>query len=460
MALLVWAAFTLDGRDPEVYRGALLGVSLAGALAVVGASQDDGGWFGRVLGWRPLGVLGLLSYGIYLAHWPILLAVQHWSHLGPWATTAVVAPLTVAVAAASYLVVEHPVRLRRGVAWSRPALLPVLAAGCVVAAVAGTVGARPGLRSVDERSLLAALPAAEPSTSTRVDRGSGHRAIDDGGAGRDAAAADDRAPPDGGGPRRPSPRPRHPPRSRPPRWPPPSRPRRRRHRWPPRWPAPPVARRGCYGRRLGRLLPAPPPSPPWGSARPSTSRSAPPPVAPPTSSGRPIAIGPATKQEPSLCPTIVQRWPRDVERFQPDLVLLLYGGFVNGWLVDGQPVDACDPAYRAHYGALLDGAIDTLTAGGARLVVALPAYHRVYGVVEAADAAVDCLTATYTDAVARHADRAADPALRPVRLPDQGHLRLDAGRRPPAALRRPPLPGAAARLASQWILDQLVQPAA
>ena len=103
---------------------------------------------------------------------------------------------------------------------------------------------------------------------------------------------------------------------------------------------------------------------------------------------------------------MVQRWPRDVERFQPDLVLLLYGGFINGWLVDGQPLDACDPAYRAHYGALLDHAIDTLSAGGARVVVALPAYNRVYGIVAAADATVDCLTATYTDAVARHADRA------------------------------------------------------
>ena len=458
MALLVWAAFTLDGRDPEVYRSALLGVSLAGALAVVGASQDDGGWFGRVLGWRPLGVLGLLSYGIYLAHWPILLAVQHWSHLGPWATTAVVAPLTVGVAAASYVVVEHPVRLRRGVPRSRPALLPVLAAGCVVAAVAGTVGARPGLRSVDERSLLAALPRRGAFDVARVDRGSGHRAIDDGGAGRDAAA-DDRGPPDGGGPD--DPRPdrdtRHGPGHRAGRHglgraaggtvgrpdPPP----RRSHA------------AGADGRRLGRLLPVLRPR----HHRAALGRRRRGPRRPRLHPRRPadgLSHRPGHQAGALLCPTMVQRWGRDVERFQPDLVLLLYGGFVKGWLVDGQPVDACDPAYRAHYGALLDGAIDTLTAGGARLVVALPAYHRVYGVVEAADAAVDCLTATYTDAVARHADRAAilrfDLFACPTRdtcdsTQVDGHrLRFDGLH----------YRDAAARLASQWILDQLVQPAA
>ena len=170
--------------------------------------------------------------------------------------------------------------------------------------------------------------------------------------------------------------------------------------------------------------------------------------------------GPTTQKEPSVCPTMVQRWPRDVERFQPDLVLLLYGGFVQGWLVDGQPLDACDPAYRAHYSAILDRAIDTLTAGGARLVVALPAYNRVYGVVEAADATVDCLTSTYTDAVARHADRSTILRLDLFACPTKDtcdSTQVD-GRR----LRFDGLHyrDAAARLASQWILDQLVQPAA
>ena len=123
-------------------------------------------------------------------------------------------------------------------------------------------------------------------------------------------------------------------------------------------------------------------------------------------------------------------------------------------------MDACDPLYRAYYDALLDRAIDTLTAGGARLDVALPAYTRVFGVVDAADATVDCLTATYTDAVARHADRAAILRLDLFACPTRDtcdSMQVD-GRR----LRFDGLHyrDAAARLASQWILDRLVQPAA
>ena len=257
VALLVWAAFTLDGRDPEVYRGALLGVSLAGALAVVGASQDDGGWFGRVVGWRPLCVLGLLSYGIYLAHWPILLAVQHWSHLGPWATTAVVAPLTIAVAAASYLAVEHPIRLRRGMAWSRPALAagrrgglrrrrgrrhgrrPTRAAVGRRAEPAGRAARREGPRRRPGRPAAAApsMPAAPAAYrhAPADDRAPRRR--------RRAATTLHRDPGDG---------------RRPPHWPPPSRPRRRR-RSSPRWPGPPVGHRGCW--RSATPSPTPCPQP-------------------------------------------------------------------------------------------------------------------------------------------------------------------------------------------------------
>jgi peptidoglycan/LPS O-acetylase OafA/YrhL len=458
MALLVWAAFTLDGRDPEIYRGALLGVSLAGGLAVLGASQEDGGWFGRVVGWRPLCVLGILSYGIYLAHWPILLAVQRWYHLGSWATTAVVVPLTIGVAAASYAVVEHPIRLRRGLAWSRPALLPIVAAGCAVAAVAGTIGARPGLRTVDERTLLAALPAVEPSTApgssaaavtgpavtlspsvvdplpsttvatTAVGPGVTPATVPATVPATALAAAISASPPAA---------PLVAPMAR---------------------PAGRTPRVLAVGDSVAYSLSSALATMGQRSAIDVAVRAAP--GCTPDDQRTAYRIGPATKREPSVCLTMVQRWPADVERFQPDLVLLLYGGFTNGWLVDGQPLDACDPAYAARYGALLDHAIDTLSAGGARVVVALPAYNRVFGPVQAADATTDCLTATYTDAVARHADRAALLRLDLFACPTADTC--DSTQVDGARLRFDGLHyrGAAARLASQWILDQMVQPAA
>jgi hypothetical protein len=169
-------------------------------------------------------------------------------------------------------------------------------------------------------------------------------------------------------------------------------------------------------------------------------------------------IGPAPQREPSVCPTMVERWPRDIARFQPDVVVLLYGGFTSGWLIDGQPVSACDPTYGSRYGQVLDQAVDTLTAGGARVVVALPAYNRVYGKIADTDANVDCLAATYTAAVLRHADRAALLRLDLFACPtvdtcdstqvDGRRLRFDGLH----------YRDAAARAASQWILEQLVQP--
>ena len=443
VALLVWAAFTLDGRDPAVYRGALLGVSLAGALAVVGASQDDGGWFGRVVGWRPLCVLGVLSYGIYLAHWPILLAVQHWSHLGPWATTAVVAPLTIAVAAASYLAVEHPIRLRRGIAWSRPALLPVVAAGCVLAAVGGTIGARPGLQSVDERTLLAALPAATPSTSTPATGPPVTLPTTARIAGPPTSLAPTTAPTTEAPTTTPS------------------------------TPAPvtpvapviaPAAR--PVGRSPRVLVVGDSVAYSLRNALPEAGRAASIDVAIRAAPGCTPELtrsryrdGPATTKEPAVCPTMVEGWPRDVERYQPDLVVLLYGAFPVGWLVDDQPVSACDPAYAQRYGELLDQAIETLSASGAQVVIAPPAYNRVYGPIAALDTANDCMRETDTAAVIRHADRAALLRVDLFACPTEDtcdSTQVD-GRR----LRFDGLHyrDAAARLASQWILDQLVQPA-
>ena len=335
--------------------------------------------------------------------------------------------------------------------------------GCVVAGVVGTAGARPGLPSVDERTLLAALPAA----------GAGSTPASPGVATTVAAATANRPevvgtlPPNG-----------------------PSGGERRSTTVEVTTTAPTATPATVPATALAATVSTAPPSAPLVApmARPpgrnprvltvgdsvayslasalaaTGQRSAidvavrAAPGCTPDDQRTAYRVGPVTAHEPSVCPTIVQRWPRDVERFQPDLVLLLYGGFINGWLVDGQPLDACDPTYRASYSRLLDQAIDTLTQGGARIVVALPAYNRVYGTVAAADATVDCLAATYTDAVARHADRATI-------------LRLDLFACPTAATCDSPVDGrrlrfdglhyrdAAARLASQWILDQLVQPA-
>ena len=119
------AAVVLTATSPTLFRGGLVLVAL-GAAGVVVAAATTGTITATVLGWLPLRVVGIVSYGLYLWHWPVHLVLAGspwWTRLG----------LAGAIAAASYVLVERPVR--RG-AWAslpgvvRP-MVPVVAMSCV-----------------------------------------------------------------------------------------------------------------------------------------------------------------------------------------------------------------------------------------------------------------------------------------------------------------------------------------
>jgi peptidoglycan/LPS O-acetylase OafA/YrhL len=77
----------------------------------------------RVLEWRPLAVIGVASYSLYLWHDPILraLAKSSWAPSGFVGLLAVGLPLCLLVAFASYALIEAPfLRLRRRWARSTP----------------------------------------------------------------------------------------------------------------------------------------------------------------------------------------------------------------------------------------------------------------------------------------------------------------------------------------------------
>lgn len=163
---LAWigAVFVVDDAWSGFYLGgaALLGVA---SLAWIWAATQDGR-AARLLGARPLVGLGVISYGVYLWHWPILWMVRRGGGSGGGADVVVVA-LTLAVSIASYLLIERPIR-RSGPAdrllgqrW-RPvgaAAVAVLAVvGGVVLATRTTVPAE----AVTVDQVLEQLAAAEP----------------------------------------------------------------------------------------------------------------------------------------------------------------------------------------------------------------------------------------------------------------------------------------------------------
>lgn len=153
------------GNAAEFRHGLLLAAALAAAIVVAPVAVEQRGAVARILAWRPLVWLGAISYGIYLWHWPIFLALNGertgWS--GP-ALFAARCAATLAVAGVSYWLIEQPIRR-----W-RPSGVPLLplAAATVASAAAATmlvvpVTTGPALREVGLPPGVSAVAAVSPS---------------------------------------------------------------------------------------------------------------------------------------------------------------------------------------------------------------------------------------------------------------------------------------------------------
>ena len=116
------------GQDsPKVYEGGLLVYALVSAALILSATVP--GPMRTALGFEPLRLLGVISYGVYLYHWPIFLVLnpERTGYSGE-RLFAIRIAATLAVAIASYFLLEKPIRRR----WS-----PKLPFGLPMGALAG-----------------------------------------------------------------------------------------------------------------------------------------------------------------------------------------------------------------------------------------------------------------------------------------------------------------------------------
>ncbi len=125
-----------------IYRGGftLVALATAGLIACV-ALVPTSPW-ARVLSLRPVRYVGAISYGLYLFHWPIFVAVTHArTGLDGWPLFLVRVGLSFAVAAVSFHFLEMPVR--RGVlrGWRGWVSTPLAVGGTAALIVAATAGA-------------------------------------------------------------------------------------------------------------------------------------------------------------------------------------------------------------------------------------------------------------------------------------------------------------------------------
>ena len=125
-----------------MFQGGFLLCAVLAAVVVADVRQFHQGPLGTVLSIRPLRWIGTISYGIYLWHWPIFVFMSpQRTGLGqPWLDLARVG-LTLAVATASFYLVERPIRQRRFFDWRRYGLAPLAALLTAVVIVVATIPA-------------------------------------------------------------------------------------------------------------------------------------------------------------------------------------------------------------------------------------------------------------------------------------------------------------------------------
>jgi peptidoglycan/LPS O-acetylase OafA/YrhL len=148
LVLLVGAIVVMNDGWAFYYQGGALLVSLATAAVIAELERHPEGRMARAFSWRPAVGLGRISYGVYLWHWPLVVAIpvqavmtlhERVEHQAERFVS------TMLIATASYFLLEQPVLKSRWVFRTpRRVLAAAVAAVALVVAVAVPATALPG----------------------------------------------------------------------------------------------------------------------------------------------------------------------------------------------------------------------------------------------------------------------------------------------------------------------------
>ncbi len=152
VGLLVVASSLVD-VSPSV-RGLLATVAAVGLVALLAPGTP--GPLTSLFSQPPLVYLGKISYGTYLWHWPVIVLLREVLDSSVLVTTVVVAALSTALAAASYHMLERPIRTRK---LAPRAQLPVVVGGLALSTTVALLVVPPMLHQ-ERRPELVALSGA------------------------------------------------------------------------------------------------------------------------------------------------------------------------------------------------------------------------------------------------------------------------------------------------------------
>jgi Acyltransferase family len=193
--VLLWAwSRTTDDAD-WLYRGGLTVTAVLVGVVITSVTAATPGPLGRLLSLGPVRWIGVISYGLYLWHWPVYVVLNRGrTGLDGPALLAVRLACTVAIATLSYYAVELPIRRGAFRGWRIRTLAPatavvVAAAFVVVTASVPNTGLTPevanarsaphrrsrrNLRHRRRRVSCAEFSSVTPSRSRSARASSGH----------------------------------------------------------------------------------------------------------------------------------------------------------------------------------------------------------------------------------------------------------------------------------------------
>jgi peptidoglycan/LPS O-acetylase OafA/YrhL len=144
LALVLFAIFAFS---PETPLPLTMLVSSAGTAMIIHSGENGPSLTGRLLSWRPVVFIGLISYSLYLWHWPIMV-FQRSDHFlmeqAPLATKLALIAISIGVAYLSWRFIETPFRVRTKTTPVRFALGGAFASMAAVVALGTTALALDG----------------------------------------------------------------------------------------------------------------------------------------------------------------------------------------------------------------------------------------------------------------------------------------------------------------------------
>jgi peptidoglycan/LPS O-acetylase OafA/YrhL len=144
LAVLLWAWVTVDGQDDLLYRGGFAIFAGCALLVIAAIVHPRPGPVASVLSFPPLRWLGLISYGLYLWHWPVFVVMtEPRTGLSGWWLVAARVGVSLVIAVGSYFLIEMPVRRGALTGWTIRVATPLAAGAAVLAVVLATTGAVP-----------------------------------------------------------------------------------------------------------------------------------------------------------------------------------------------------------------------------------------------------------------------------------------------------------------------------